>query len=59
MTLIFIALLATMGILFYTRFSILQPLAELGRQVAGVTRGIRPSRYGKRPAMRSPNSAKH
>lgn len=47
MTLIFIALLATTGIVFYTRLGILQPLAELGRQVAGVTRGIRPSRYGK------------
>ena len=47
MALIFIALLATMGILFYTRLGILQPLAELGRQVAGLTRGIRPSRYGR------------
>ena len=50
MVVIFIALLATMGILFYTRMGILQPLAELGRQVAGVTRGIRPSRYGRRPS---------
>ena len=47
MVLIFIALLATMGIIFYTRLGILQPLAELGSQVAGVTRGILPSRYGK------------
>jgi signal transduction histidine kinase/ActR/RegA family two-component response regulator len=47
MILIFIALLATMGIIFYTRLGILQPLAELGSQVAGVTRGILPSRYGK------------
>ncbi|PTR16581.1 signal transduction histidine kinase [Nitrosospira sp. Nsp2] len=47
MILIFIALLAIMGIVFYTRLSILQPLAELGSQVAGVTRGIVPSRYGK------------
>jgi signal transduction histidine kinase/ActR/RegA family two-component response regulator len=47
MILIFIALLATMGIIFYTRLGILQPLAELGSQVAGVTRGIVPSRYGK------------
>jgi signal transduction histidine kinase/ActR/RegA family two-component response regulator len=47
MILIFIALLATMGIVFYTRLGILQPLAELGSQVAGVTRGILPSRYGK------------
>ncbi|MEO8991357.1 MAG: ATP-binding protein [Nitrosospira sp.] len=47
MTLIFIALLATMGIVFFTRLGILQPLAELGRQVAGVTRGIRPNRFGK------------
>lgn len=45
--LIFIALLATMGIIFYTRLGILRPLAELGSQVAGVTRGILPSRYGK------------
>ena len=47
MILIFIALLATMGIIFYTRLGILKPLAELGSQVAGVTRGILPSRYGK------------
>ena len=47
MILIFIALLAIMGIVFYTRLGILQPLAELGSQVAGVTRGIVPSRYGK------------
>ncbi len=47
MILIFIALLATMGIIFYTRLGILQPLAELGSQVAGVTRGVLPSRYGK------------
>ena len=47
MALIFIALLATMGIIFYTRLSILQPLAELGRQVTGVTRGFLPKRYGK------------
>lgn len=47
MVLIFIALLATTGIIFYTRLGILQPLAELGRQVAGITRGIHPSRYGK------------
>ncbi len=47
MALIFIALLATMAIIFYTRLRILQPLADLSRQVAGVTRGIRPSRYGK------------
>lgn len=44
--LIFIAVLAAMVIRFYTRLGILQPLAELGRQVAGITRGIRPSRYG-------------
>ncbi|SEO39861.1 ATP-binding protein [Nitrosovibrio sp. Nv6] len=49
MVLIFIALLATTGIIFYTRLGILQPLAELGRQVAGITRGIHPSRYGKAP----------
>ena len=47
MALIFTALLATMAIIFYTRLRILQPLADLARQVAGVTRGIRPSRYGK------------
>lgn len=47
MMLIFIALLATMSIIFYTRLGILQPLAELGSQVAGVTRGMVPSRYGK------------
>ncbi|HTJ55659.1 MAG TPA: ATP-binding protein [Nitrosospira sp.] len=47
MVLIFAALLATMGILFYTRLGILQPLTELGRQVAGLTRGAYPSRYGK------------
>ncbi len=47
MVLIFVALLATTGIIFYTRLGILQPLAELGRQVAGITRGIHPSRYGK------------
>ncbi|SEK57583.1 hybrid sensor histidine kinase/response regulator [Nitrosovibrio tenuis] len=49
MGLIFAALLITMGILFYTRMGILQPLAELGRQVAGVTRGTYPSRYGTGP----------
>ncbi|MDE2366240.1 MAG: hybrid sensor histidine kinase/response regulator [Betaproteobacteria bacterium] len=48
MVLTLIALLATMGMVFYTRLGILQPLAELGRQVAGLTRGIRPSRYGRR-----------
>lgn len=47
MVLIVIALIAVAGIVFYTRLRILQPLAELGRQVAGITRGIRPSRYGK------------
>ena len=47
MGLIFIALIATMVIIFYTRLNILQPLAELGRQVAGVTRGFLPKRYGK------------
>jgi signal transduction histidine kinase/ActR/RegA family two-component response regulator len=47
MILIFIALLATMGIIFYTRLGILKPLAELGSQVAGVRRGTLPSRYGK------------
>lgn len=47
MVLIFIALLATVVIVLYTRLGILLPLAELGRQVAGITRGIRPSRYGK------------
>ncbi len=45
--LIFIALLAVAVIIFYTRLGILQPLAELGRQVAGITRGIRPTRYGR------------
>jgi signal transduction histidine kinase/ActR/RegA family two-component response regulator len=50
MALIFISLLATIGIVFYTRLGILQPLAELARQVAGLTRGIRPSRYGTRPS---------
>lgn len=45
--LIFIAVLAAMVIRYYTRLGILQPLAELGRQVAGITRGIRPSRYGR------------
>jgi signal transduction histidine kinase/CheY-like chemotaxis protein len=47
MALIFVALVATMGIIFYTRFNILRPLADLGRQVAGATRGILPSRYGQ------------
>lgn len=47
MALIFVALVATMGIIFYTRLNILRPLADLGHQVAGVTRGILPSRYGK------------
>lgn len=47
MVVIFVALIATIAIIFYTRLGILQPLAELGRQVAGITRGIRPSRYGK------------
>ncbi|MEP6879462.1 MAG: hybrid sensor histidine kinase/response regulator, partial [Nitrosospira sp.] len=47
MALIFIALFATVVIILYTRLGILMPLAELGRQVAGITRGIRPSRYGK------------
>jgi signal transduction histidine kinase/CheY-like chemotaxis protein len=47
MVLIFIALLATVVIVLYTRLGILLPLAELGRQVSGITRGIRPSRYGK------------
>ncbi|MDQ3186852.1 MAG: ATP-binding protein [Pseudomonadota bacterium] len=47
MVLIFIALLATVAIVLYTRLGILLPLAELGRQVAGITRGIRPHRYGK------------
>lgn len=47
--LIVIAVLATMAILFYSRRVILKPLAELGRQVAGITRGIRPSRYGSAP----------
>jgi signal transduction histidine kinase len=46
MVVIFIALIATIAIIFYTRFSILQPLAELARQVAGITRGIRPNRFG-------------
>lgn len=46
MVLIFITLIATAVIIFYTRLGILQPLAELGRQVAGITRGIRPSRHG-------------
>jgi signal transduction histidine kinase/ActR/RegA family two-component response regulator len=50
MILIFIALLATIGIVFYTRLGILQPLAELTGQVAGLTRGIRPSRYGGQPS---------
>jgi signal transduction histidine kinase/ActR/RegA family two-component response regulator len=44
--LIFIAVLATTAIIFYTRRGILQPLAELGRQVAGITRGTRPARFG-------------
>jgi len=43
----FVALIATMGILFYTRLGILQPLAELGRQVATGTRETHPSRYGR------------
>lgn len=47
MALIFVALVATMGIIFYTRLNILRPLADLGRQVAGVSRGILPSRYGQ------------
>ena len=47
MALIFIALFATVVIILYTRLGILLPLAELGRQVAGITRGIRPSRYGQ------------
>lgn len=46
MVLIFIALFATVVIILYTRLGILMPLAELARQVAGITRGIRPSRYG-------------
>jgi signal transduction histidine kinase len=41
--------LATIAILFYSRRLILRPLAELGRQVAGITRGVRPSRYGSAP----------
>ena len=45
--LIFIAVLAMMAIIFYTRHGILQPLAELGRQVAGITRGTRPPRFGR------------
>jgi signal transduction histidine kinase/ActR/RegA family two-component response regulator len=45
--LIFIAVLETMVIIFYTRRGILQPLAELGRQVAGITRGTRPPRFGR------------
>jgi signal transduction histidine kinase/ActR/RegA family two-component response regulator len=45
--LIFIAVLATMAIKLYTSHGILQPLAELGRQVAGITRGTRPPRFGK------------
>jgi hypothetical protein len=48
--LIIIAVLATTAILFYARRVILRPLAELRRQVAGITRGIRPSRYGSAPA---------
>ena len=47
MAVIFVALIATMAIIFYTRLGILQPLAELARQVAGITRGARPSRYGE------------
>ncbi len=47
--LVVMAVLATMAILFYSRRVILRPLAELGRQVAGITRGIRPSRYGSAP----------
>jgi signal transduction histidine kinase len=47
MVIVFVALIATIAIIFYTRLGILQPLAELARQVAGITRGIRPSRYGK------------
>lgn len=47
--LIVIAVLATMAILFYSRHVILKPLAELSRQVTGVTRGIRPGRYGSAP----------
>jgi signal transduction histidine kinase/ActR/RegA family two-component response regulator len=47
MAVIFVALIATIAIIFYTRLGILQPLAELARQVAGITRGARPSRYGQ------------
>lgn len=47
--LVVIAVLATMAILFYSRRVILKPLAELRRQVAGITRDIRPSRYGSAP----------
>ncbi len=47
MVLIIVALLAMMVMFFFTRLGILEPLADLGRQVAGITRGIRPSRYGK------------
>ena len=47
MILIFIALIATMGILLYTRFGVLQPLAELGRQVATGIWETKPSRYGR------------
>ena len=45
--LIFIAVLASIAIIFYIRRGILQPLAELGRQVAGITRGKLPPRFGR------------
>ncbi|MDN5935864.1 MAG: HAMP domain-containing histidine kinase, partial [Nitrosospira sp.] len=47
MVLIIVALLAMTAMFFFTRLGILEPLADLGRQVAGITRGIRPSRHGK------------
>lgn len=47
MILIVIALIATMSILLYTRFGVLQPLAELGRQVATGIWETKPSRYGR------------
>jgi signal transduction histidine kinase len=46
MVAVLIALIATMGIIFYTRLGILQPLAELGRQVATGVRET-PGRFGR------------
>lgn len=51
MILIFIALLATMGIIFYTRLGILQPLAELAAKWQGSLAAFSLVAMGKRRAM--------